>query len=250
MSERSIKNFIPNLITLTGLCFGLSSIRFAVLEDFKAAVVCILIAAICDVLDGLFSRLLKTQSDLGAELDSLADFLSFGVAPGILVYFGILEELAIWGYLAVTAFIVFACLRLAIFNLNLPPTEDAQKQGYFLGVPTPSGAGLILLPLIHSFLGFNWGIENPEVVAIYTSLVGLLMVSKIPTFSLKELNITVNRKFFLRFFVGFVVLVLLMINFLWQFLSVVGILYIIGIPVAFFIFRKNRLKESSDNLTD
>ena len=135
MSERSIKNFIPNLITLTGLCFGLSSIRFAVLEDFKAAVVCILIAAICDVLDGLFSRLLKTQSDLGAELDSLADFLSFGVAPGILVYFGILEELAIWGYLAVTAFIVFACLRLAIFNLNLPPTEDAQKQGYFLGVP-------------------------------------------------------------------------------------------------------------------
>ena len=76
MSERSIKNFIPNLITLTGLCFGLSSIRFAVLEDFKAAVVCILIAAICDVLDGLFSRLLKTQSDLGAELDSLADFLS------------------------------------------------------------------------------------------------------------------------------------------------------------------------------
>ena len=108
MSERSIKNFIPNLITLTGLCFGLSSIRFAVLEDFKAAVVCILIAAICDVLDGLFSRLLKTQSDLGAELDSLADFLSFGVAPGILVYFGILEELAIWGYLAVTAFIVFA----------------------------------------------------------------------------------------------------------------------------------------------
>ena len=213
MSERSIKNFIPNLITLTGLCFGLSSIRFAVLEDFKAAVVCILIAAICDVLDGLFSRLLKTQSDLGAELDSLADFLSFGVAPGILVYFGILEELAIWG-------------------------------------PTPSGAGLILLPLIHSFLGFNWGIENPEVVAIYTSLVGLLMVSKIPTFSLKELNITVNRKFFLRFFVGFVVLVLLMINFLWQFLSVVGILYIIGIPAAFFVFRKNRLKKSSDNLTN
>ena len=128
MSERSIKNFIPNLITLTGLCFGLSSIRFAFLEDFKAAVVCILIAAICDVLDGLFSRLLKSQSDLGAELDSLADFLSFGIAPGILVYFGILEELAMWGYLAVTAFIVFACLRLAIFNLNLPPSEDAQKK--------------------------------------------------------------------------------------------------------------------------
>ena len=131
MSERSIKNFIPNLITLTGLCFGLSSIRFAVLEDFKAAIVCILVAAICDVLDGFFSRLLKTQSDLGAELDSLADFLSFGVAPGILVYFGILEELALWGYLAVTVFIVCACLRLAIFNLNLPPAEDAQKKDIF-----------------------------------------------------------------------------------------------------------------------
>ena len=104
--------------------------------------------------------------------------------------------------------------------------------------------------LIHSFLGFNWGIDNPELVAFYTSFVGLLMVSKIPTFSLKELNIRVNRKFFLRFFVGFVVLVLLMINFLWQFLSVVGMFYIIGIPVAFFVFRKKRLKESSDNLTN
>ncbi len=250
MSERSIKNFIPNLITLTGLCFGLSSIRFAFLEDFKSAVVCILIAAICDVLDGLFSRLLKSQSDLGAELDSLADFLSFGIAPGILVYFGILEELAMWGYLAVTAFIVFACLRLAIFNLNLPPSEDAQKKGYFLGIPTPSGAGLILLPLINSFLGFNWGIDNPEIVAIYTGLVGLLMVSKIPTFSLKGLNLKVNRKFFLRFFVGFAVLVMLMINFLWQFLSVLGILYILGIPAAYLFYRKGRFKESFKSSAD
>ena len=155
-----------------------------------------------------------------------------------------------WGYLAVTAFIVFACLRLAIFNLNLPPSEDAQKKGYFLGIPTPSGAGLILLPLINSFLGFNWGIDNPEIVAIYTGLVGLLMVSKIPTFSLKGLNLKVNRKFFLRFFVGFAVLVMLMINFLWQFLSVLGILYILGIPAAYLFYRKGRFKESFKSSAD
>lgn len=246
MSERSIKNFIPNLITLTGLCFGLSSIRFSFLDDFKAALVCILIAAICDVLDGLFSRLLKSQSDLGAELDSLADFLSFGVAPGFLIYFGILETLEIWGYFAVTAFIVFACLRLAIFNLNLPHSEDAKKRGYFLGIPTPAGAGLILLPLIHSFLDFNWGLENPKLVAIYIGVVGLLMVSKIPTFSVKELNLNINRKFFLRFFVGFAIIVMLMINFLWHFLSVVGMIYILGIPFAIFIFRKNRHKKKEE----
>ena len=105
-----------------------------------------------------------------------------------------------WGYLAVTAFIVFACLRLAIFNLNLPPSEDAQKKGYFLGIPTPSGAGLILLPLINSFLGFNWGIDNPEIVAIYTRL-SRIINGKQDTdfFSLKGLNLKVNRKFFLRF---------------------------------------------------
>jgi CDP-diacylglycerol--serine O-phosphatidyltransferase len=101
------------------------------------------------------------------------------------------------------------------------------------------------LPLIHSFLDFNWGLENPKLVAIYIGVVGLLMVSKVPTFSVEEFNLNINRKFFLRFFVGFAIIVMLMINFLWQFLSVVGVLYIFGIPVAVFIYRKNLQNKSN-----
>ncbi|MEK9650037.1 MAG: phosphatidylcholine/phosphatidylserine synthase [Gammaproteobacteria bacterium] len=239
MREIRVRSFIPNLITLTGLCFGLSSIRFAFFEEFKASLICILIAGVCDALDGLFSRILKTQSELGAELDSLADFLSFGVAPGILLYLGVLSSLEIWGYVAVTAYIIFACIRLAVFNLSLSSGSQASSKGYFMGVPTPAGAGLMLLPLIHTFLGFDWGLANPHLVAIYTGFVGLLLVSRIPTFSLKQLNPSIKRRFYLRFFFLFVLIVLMLINFLWQFISIIGIVYLISIPVSAITFKRN-----------
>ena len=238
MREINIRNYIPNLITLTGLCFGLSSIRFAFFEEYKAGLICILIAGVCDALDGLFSRILKTQSELGAELDSLADFLSFGVAPGILLYLGVLSGLEIWGYVAVTAYIVFACIRLAVFNLSQSSGNQAAYGGYFMGVPTPAGAGLVMLPLIHSFLGFDWGINNPHAVAIYTGVVGLLLVSKIPTFSLKQLNLSIERRFYLRFFFLFVLIVLMLINFLWQFISIVGVLYFFSLPISVISYKK------------
>lgn len=240
MRKINVRSFIPNLITLTGLCFGLSSIRFAFFEEYKASLICILIAGVCDALDGLFSRILKTQSELGAELDSLADFLSFGVAPGILLYLGVLSGLEIWGYVAVTAYIVFACIRLAVFNLSQSKGIQSSYRGYFMGVPTPAGAGLVLLPLIHSFLGFNWGIENLHAVAIYSGIIGALMVSGIPTFSLKQLNLAIERRFYLRFFILFVLIVLLIINFLWQFISVVGILYLISLPVSAVVYNKGK----------
>ena len=238
MREIKVRAFIPNLITLTGLCFGLSSIRFAFFEDYKASLICILIAGVCDALDGLFSRILKTESELGAELDSLADFLSFGVAPGILLYLGVLSGLEIWGYVAITAYIIFACIRLAVFNLSQSSGNKAAYGEYFMGVPTPAGAGLVLLPLIHSFLGLDWGINNPLLVAIYTGVVGFLMVSKIPTFSLKQLNLSVERRFYLRFFFLFVLIVLMLINFLWQFISIIGILYFFSLPISAISYQK------------
>jgi len=238
MREIKVRAYIPNLITLTGLCFGLSSIRFAFFEDYRASLICILIAGVCDALDGLFSRILKTQSELGAELDSLADFLSFGVAPGILLYLGVLSGFEIWGSVAVTAYIIFACIRLAVFNLNQSSGSYLNYEGFFMGVPTPAGAGLVLLPLIHSFLGFDWGINNPKVVAIYTGFVGILMVSKIPTFSLKKLNLAIERRFYLRFFFLFVLIVLMLINFLWQFISILGILYFLSLPISALNYKR------------
>ena len=164
MKRPKIKLLIPNLVTLTGLSFGLSSIRFAFFEEFNIAVICVLIAGVCDVLDGLFSRILKAESDMGAELDSLSDFLSFGVAPGIILYFGLIDQEQMWGYIAITAYIIFSCIRLAIFNINLSTNALAEHRGYFMGIPTPAGAGLILSPLIHSFLGYDWGINNPLIL--------------------------------------------------------------------------------------
>ena len=107
-----------------------------------------------------------------------------------------------------------------------------------MGVPTPAGAGLVLLPLIHSFLGFDWGINNALLVAIYTGVVGILMVSKIPTFSLKQLNLSVERRFYLRFFFLFVLRVLMLINFLWQFISIIGILCFFSLPISAISYQK------------
>jgi CDP-diacylglycerol--serine O-phosphatidyltransferase len=107
-----------------------------------------------------------------------------------------------------------------------------------MGVPTPAGAGLVMLPLIHSFLGFDWGVKNPHAVAIYTGIVGILLVSKIPTFSLKQLNLSIERRFYLRFFFLFVLIVLMLINFLWQFISIVGVLYFLSLPISAISYKK------------
>ncbi|MGA1762611.1 MAG: CDP-diacylglycerol--serine O-phosphatidyltransferase, partial [Gammaproteobacteria bacterium] len=113
-------------------------------------------------------------------------------------------------------------------------------RGYFMGVPTPAGAGLVLLPLIHSFLGFNWGTEHLHAAAIYTGIIGALMVSGMPTFSLKQLNLAIERRYYLRFFILFVLIVLLIINFLWQFISVIGALYFLSLPVSAFAYYKSK----------
>ena len=157
MKKIDFKVLFPNVITLTGLSFGLSSIRFALEADFNLAIVCILFAGICDVLDGLLARHLQSESDLGAQLDSLSDFLSFGVAPGLLVYMSIFNQDTGIGAFACLVFIIFSCLRLALFNVRLEAskTTDGAPEHFFTGIPTPVGAVLILLPLTHSFMGYN-----------------------------------------------------------------------------------------------
>ena len=232
MKKIDFKVLLPNVITLTGLSFGLSSIRFALEADFNLAIVCILFAGICDVLDGLLARHLLSESDLGAQLDSLSDFLSFGVAPGLLVYMSIFNQDSGIGAFACLVFIIFSCLRLALFNVRLEAskTTDGAPEHFFTGIPTPVGAVLILLPLTHSFMGYNWAYENLSFVAGYVILISGLLVSRIPTFSIKREQSFIQSK--LVFFVLFSVLALSMINFLWITMNIVALIYLSTIPFS------------------
>ena len=232
MKKIDFKVLLPNVITLTGLSFGLSSIRFALEADFNLAIVCILFAGICDVLDGLLARHLQSESDLGAQLDSLSDFLSFGVAPGLLMYMSVFNQDSGIGAFACLVFIIFSCLRLALFNVRLEAskTTDGAPEHFFTGIPTPVGAVLILLPLTHSFMGYNWAYENLSFVAGYIILISGLLVSRIPTFSIKREQSFIQSK--LVFFVLFSVLALSMINFLWITMNIIALIYLSTIPFS------------------
>ena len=232
MNKLDIKVLMPNLVTLTGLCFGLSSIRFALELEYNLAVVCILLAGICDVLDGMLARQLKSESDLGAQLDSLSDFLSFGIAPGLLIYMSIFDQDWGLGALAALAFIIFSCLRLALFNVQLEETKISEEERpyFFTGIPTPMGAVLILLPLTHSFLGYDWAYNNLNFVAAYTILISGLLVSKIPTFSIKSKKLRIRSKIF--FLLVFSALMMSLINFLWITINLLALIYIFTIPFS------------------
>jgi CDP-diacylglycerol--serine O-phosphatidyltransferase len=190
---------VPNMVTTLGLCAGLTAIRFIMAEQFLYAVWLILFAAVIDGLDGLIARRLGATSDFGAQLDSLSDFLNFGVVPGFLVYQMSLApgEKAV-GWIFVLVYIVCCCMRLARFNVALSraTTEsraaadgEAKPPAHFTGVPAPAGALMALLPV---FIAFETGValaDYPLPVGLYLGLVGLLMVSRLPTFSAKSIRV-------------------------------------------------------------
>ena len=232
MKKIDFKVLLPNVITLSGLSFGLSSIRFAIEEDFNLAILCILIAGVCDVLDGMLARHLKSESDLGAQLDSLSDFLSFGIAPGILVYMSIFNMESSIGTFACLVFIIFSCLRLALYNvrLELSKSSEEEPESFFTGIPTPVGAVLILLPLTHSFMGFDWAYENLNFVAAYIILISGLLTNRIPTFSIKRKKMYIKSR--LVFLILFSLIALSIINFLWLSINILALIYLLTIPFS------------------
>ncbi len=243
-----LKALIPNLITLTGLSFGLSSIRFAIESNYNLAIVCILFAAICDVLDGMLARFLDSESDLGFQLDSLSDFLSFGIAPGLLIYISIFNQESGIGALAALIFIIFSCLRLALFNVlneTLKRTE-VQKHDFFIGIPTPAGAVLILLPLTHALMGYEWAFENQNFAAAYIILVSGLLVSKIPTFSIKGRDFSIKSKF--SFLILFSAIALSMINFPWVTINLLALTYLLSIPLSVFEWWREKFTVSREDI--
>ena len=245
MKRLDFKVVLPNVITLTGLSFGLSSIRFALESDFNLAIICILFAGVCDVLDGMLARHLQSESDLGAQLDSLSDFLSFGIAPGLLIYMSIFNKDDGIGAFAALTFIIFSCLRLALYNVRLEKAKaaDGEPEHFFSGIPTPVGAILIMLPLTHSFMGYNWAYENLNFVAGYIILISALLVSRIPTFSIKRKRLFIQSK--LGFLVLFSIIALSVINFLWITINILALVYLFTIPLSIIAWQSGSSRDSA-----
>jgi CDP-diacylglycerol--serine O-phosphatidyltransferase len=196
-----VRVLIPNIFTLLGLCAGLTAIRMAIEHRWDLAVAALVFAAFLDGIDGRIARLLKASSRFGAELDSLADFVNFGVAPAIIMFNWALEDLHSMGWIAVLVFAVCAALRLARFNVALEaPDVPAWKSSYFVGVPAPAGAIILLLPIYAQDLGLHVPSLTP-LVFFYTLAIALLMVSRVPTFSLKMVGQKIAREHVLPVFV-------------------------------------------------
>ena len=227
-SSSYLSKYVPNSITILSLCSGLTSIRFIVIEEWKIAIYLILLASIFDFFDGWFARKLKGGSNFGAELDSLSDFISFGVAPSLLIYFWSLNTLNSIGWSISLFFAACAALRLARFTADIyVTTKPIDSSIYFVGVPSPAAAGLSLLPL---FIFFEFDIsifQNSFLNLFNLSIIGFLMVSKIPTISLKSINFSSKQSPWVLLLI--VIVCIGLISNLWLTLIVMAILYISSI---------------------
>lgn len=232
----SLNVMIPNMLTVLALCSGLTAIRFAYEERWEHAALAILAAAILDALDGRIARLLKGTSKFGAELDSLSDILSFGVAPALMLYFWALEEFGRFGWILVLLYAVSCALRLARFNTAIEdPEPPAWASTFFTGVPAPAAAGLVLLPMIVSFNLFEEYVRRPEVAGAFLALVSFLMVSRIPTYSFKKVKLRPSLILPLMVAVGLVAASMLSAP--WVTLSGILAAYLVSIPFAVRSYR-------------
>lgn len=248
LREQPISRLFPNMITIAGMCCGLSSIRFAMLGRWEMAVGFILAAAIIDGMDGRVARLLGTTSNFGAQLDSLSDFVCFGFAPALVMHIWILHDIRGIGWAVVLFFTVCAALRLARFNTALfDDSKEPWEKQFFTGVPSPAGGILCLLPLIISLQTDHQFSPTPALVAIHVLIIGTLMASRIPTFAGK--NIRIKHEIILPFMIGGSVLLVLFIIEPWLSLIIMSILYLASI---FLSIRKWRaLKAASiSSMTD
>jgi CDP-diacylglycerol---serine O-phosphatidyltransferase len=230
-----VRMLVPNVITLLAICAGLTAIRLSTEGKMELAVAAIVFAALLDGIDGRVARMIKGQSKFGAELDSLADFVNFGVAPGLMLYFWQLHELHNGGWIAAMVFAIAGGLRLARFNASIDdPNKPPFAANYFTGVPAPAGAVTALLPIYLAFLG----VKAPAVLtALYTLLIAFLMVSRLPVFSGKSVRMRVPPEMVLPLFVCVIFFVALLIGYPWIILSVGSVLYLLSLPLGWKSYR-------------
>jgi len=241
-----VRTLLPNLITLLALCAGLTAIRMAVENRLDLALAAIVLAVLLDGIDGRIARMLKGTSRFGAELDSLADFVNFGVAPALILYFWGLHELKSAGWIAALVFAICAALRLARFNVMIDdPNQPAWAGNFFTGIPAPAGAITVLLPIYLNFLGVSNGLVTVWLTFFYTLAIALLMVSRLPVFSGKRVGKRVPPELVLPVFVVVVLFFALLISYPWEVLTIGTLAYLGCLPLGWLSYREHQRKDEA-----
>ncbi len=240
VANKSTRVILPNIMTLIGVCIGLTSIKFAFDGKFELSVIAVIVAAIIDGLDGRIARLIKGTSKVGKELDSLTDVISFGVAPAFIMYFWALSETGRLGWLISLIYVICVALRLARFNVS-SGGEPSWRDNYFEGIPSPAGGVLVLMPLIYSFSEMQIFNLNYQIfVTILFIIISILLISKIPTYSLKRIAVPRRITIFLLF--GVILYFGLLLVYTFNTIMISGIVYLLMIPISsihYFINNKN-----------
>ena len=240
-----VRTLLPNLITLLALCAGLTAIRLSVEDKLELALAAIVVAALLDGIDGRIARMLKGTSRFGAELDSLADFVNFGVAPALILYFWGLHELKSAGWIAALVFAICAGLRLARFNVMIDnPNRPIWAGNFFTGIPAPAGAITVLLPIYVAFLGAPTGLVTVWFTFLYTLMIALLMVSRLPVFSGKRVGKRVPPEMVLPVFVMVVLFFALLVSYPWQVLTLGTLAYLACLPLGWLSYREHQRKDA------
>jgi CDP-diacylglycerol--serine O-phosphatidyltransferase len=240
----SFNKLIPNILTLLALCSGMTAIRFGLEEHWRSAVIAVIVAGIFDGIDGRIARLLKGTSDFGGELDSLSDFVSFGVAPALLLYLWSMESLSSLGWVIALLFTICCGLRLARFNTQIGADLPPYAYNFFTGVPAPAGAMLALIPLVLNF-EFGWsGFRSGWFSAAILATVAALMVSRVPTFSMKRFHLP--REWVLPVFLIIGGLAALATTEPWAMLLLVGLIYLGSMPLSIRAYSK--LRRAADEM--
>ena len=253
VSNKKTRVILPNILTLIGVCIGLTSIKFAFDGKFELSIIAVLIAAIIDGLDGRIARLIKGTSKVGKELDSLTDVISFGVAPAFIMYFWALSETGRVGWLISLIYVVCVALRLARFNVS-SNEERSWKDNFFEGIPSPAGGVLVLMPLIFSISEFKFlNINYQIVVPIMFIFVSILLISKIPTYSFKRIVVPRRISIFLLF--GIILYFGLILVYTFNTIVISGLIYILMVPISsthYFMTKKSQrtLTEDTDHHED
>ena len=246
--KKNARVILPNMLTLIGVCIGLTSIRFALDGKFEFAIIAIIFAALIDGLDGRIARMIKATSKVGKELDSLTDMISFGVAPAFIMYFWKLNTLGRFGWLVCLIYVICVALRLARFNVN-SNQEPSWRDNFFEGVPSPAGGILVLTPLIVSITNFDYiNLNYDIIVPTFFILTSLLLISKFPSYSFKKIVIQRKTTIFLLF--GIVLFFGLLLIYPFNVIAISSIIYLLMLPISFFHYQKLKKQHVDNNAVD
>ncbi|WP_336294111.1 CDP-diacylglycerol--serine O-phosphatidyltransferase [Bartonella sp. CB169] len=251
-SPTSMRYIIPNIITILAICAGMSSIRLAFEYRYEAAILMVLLAAILDGVDGRIARLVDGSSSFGAQMDSLADVINFGVAPAFIVYSFILSQAHQVGWIAALVYCVACCLRLARFNVMLDNTDVPKwQENYFVGVPAPAGALLLLLPIYLGALGLRQSWSWALFFSLYTVIIAFLLVSRLPVWNAKTIDQNLRRDIVIPCMLVIVIYVGFLATYTWYTLLITAVGYMIFLPCSFVAYnRRVSLEEKKENMRD